>query len=105
MTPTFQLDKSHAIIQFLLNVIVLPGIAGILVGSITTRVKPYGLKLTLVTMAIVSIIFLVFNLVSLQNQALPLLAIILTGISIVIMNASAVISHKIVGKMVARNKD
>jgi hypothetical protein len=83
--------------QFLLNVIVLPAIAGIAVGTITARIKPYVLKLTLVTMAIVSIVFLVFNLITLQNQSLPVLAIILTCISIVIMNASAVISHKILG--------
>jgi prepilin signal peptidase PulO-like enzyme (type II secretory pathway) len=94
MDPIFQLEKSHAIIQFLLNVIVLPGIAGIVVGSITARIKPYTLKLTLITMASISIIFLVFNLITLQNQSLPILAIILTGISIVIMNATAIISHK-----------
>jgi hypothetical protein len=104
MTPNFQLDKSYAVMQLLLNVIVFPGIVGIVVGSITARIKPYALKLTLVTMAIVNIIFLVFNLITLQNQSLPVLAIILTGVSIVIMNGLAVISYKILGKMVVRKK-
>lgn len=104
MSTIVQLDKTREIVQVVFCFVLLPAIVGVLVGTITARLKPYRIKLTLIIASAISIIFLGFVLSTLQNQAIPILAVIFAAISIAIMNASTVISHKVVSKILARNK-
>ncbi|HEY2422326.1 MAG TPA: hypothetical protein VGI04_12995 [Neobacillus sp.] len=89
-----KLDNTQPITFFWLYFVILPILIGVVVGSITAKVKPNSLRLTLMITAAISLVFLVIVLLTLQNQAIPLLAIMITVVSIIIMNASAVISHK-----------
>jgi hypothetical protein len=89
-----KLDNTQPITFFWSYFVIIPLLIGVVVGSITAKVKPNSLKLTLMITAAISLVFLVIVLLTLQNQAIPLLAIMITVVSIIIMNASAVISHK-----------
>jgi FtsH-binding integral membrane protein len=99
MTPIIHLDKTISIVQFFLFVIVLPFIVGIVVGLLMGRIKRCALKVTLIFTAIISLIFLFIIIFTLQNQSLPILAIILAIAAIIIMNTAAVMSHKVFSKM------
>ena len=96
------LDKTQAIIQLLLYVIMLPLIFGFVVGLITGRIKPHAFKLTLLITGIVSLVFFVVMLMTLQNQSIPALAIFLTLAIIIVFNSSAIVSHKLASKMVEK---
>lgn len=102
MAPIVYLDKAHVIIQLLLYVIVLPLIFGVVIGSITGKMKPHATKMTLLITAVISLIFFSLILMTLQNQSIPALAIILTVVIIIIVNGSAIVSHKLVSKKVEK---
>lgn len=100
MASVVYLDKTQVIIQLLLYNIVLPLIFGFVIGSITGKMKPHAIKLPLLITAVMSLIFFSLTLMTLQNQSIPALAIILTIVIIIIVNGSAIVSHKLVSKMV-----
>lgn len=91
-----QLDKTQAITHFWLYFVLMPLIIGAVVGIITAKFRPHSIKITLIITSTISIIFLLVVLLTLQGQGIPQLAIMITIVTIIIMNISAIISHKFI---------
>jgi hypothetical protein len=91
-----QLDKTQALIHFWLYFVLMPFIIGAIVSAIAAKVKPHSIKLTLMITSTISIIFLAIVLLTLQSQGIPQLAIMIAIVTIIIMNISALISHKFI---------
>lgn len=98
MSPIIYLDKTQAIVQFLIFVIILPLVIGLVVGSITGKIRTHTIKLPLLITASLSLVFLIVILITLQNQSIPALALMLSVVNIIILNGSAMISHRLIGK-------
>jgi hypothetical protein len=102
MNPELQLHKTQDIIHIWLYFVLIPLIIGIIAGSVVAKFRPHALKLTLMIITFVNFIVFAFALLIQQNQDKPQLAIIITIITTIIMNISAIISYKITTIMIEK---
>lgn len=104
MKSIIEFNKTLQIFHFWLFTVLMPLAIGALIGIIAAKIKPNALKWTLIATAAVSVTFISIVLLTLQDQFLPMLAILIAVTAIIIMNVSAAIAHKIVSSRNGINK-
>lgn len=98
MYEKIQISKLESITHFWIYFVIIPLIAGAIIGFITAKIRPNVIMLTLAITGSLSLILLMIVGLTLKNQAIPQLAIMLAVLSVVILNISAVVAHKVSGR-------